>query len=122
LNFIQELLKYCEVIFGLSISVGFTIPVIGIYNVDTLENTWFSAALPLELDTKMNILKFSNLNYLDRVCRHWEDRAYIFSFLEFVSMAAPFFTQEKDRSYFWDNSLTGHLHYHNQGFAKHLKS
>lgn len=29
LNFIQELLKYCEVTFGLSISVGFTLPVIG---------------------------------------------------------------------------------------------
>ena len=66
LNFIQELLKYCEVIFGLSISVGFTIPVIGIYNVDTLENTWFSAALPLELDTNLSILKVSNLNYLER--------------------------------------------------------
>ena len=64
LNFIQELLKYCEVTFGLSISVGFTIPVIGwpLLNIHCGHSGKHleSAALPLELDTNLSILKVSN--------------------------------------------------------------
>ena len=70
LNFIQELLKYCEVKFGLSISVGFTLPVIGwpLLNIHCGHSGKHldSADLPLELDTNLSILKVSNLNYLER--------------------------------------------------------
>jgi hypothetical protein len=70
LNFIQKLLKYCEVIFGFSISVGFTLPVIGwpLLNIHCGHSGKHldSADLPLELDTNLSILKVSNLNYLER--------------------------------------------------------
>ena len=117
LNFIQKLLKYCEVIFGFSISVGFTLPVIGwpLLNIHCGHSGKHleSAALPLELDTNLSILKVSNLNYLERRVQTLVGPCLHHSFLEFISMAAPCLTQEKDRSYLLDKSLTEHLDYQN---------